>query len=151
MSPFGLKICERVFQTTLQKNYSLDFFIFFGRGGIFRKKCQFSEGRLPPQDVLRLAWKFVSVFFRQYCKKSIPRTFLVEVEFFGKSVKFREVVYPPRMSPFGLEICERVFQTILQQNYSQDFFGRGGIFRKKCQISEGRLPPEDVSVWLENL
>ena len=26
-----------------------------------------------------------------------------------------------------------------------------GIFRKKCQISEGRLPPEDVSVWLENL
>ena len=24
------------------------------------------------------------------------------------------------------------------------------IFPKKCQFSEGRLPPEDVSVWLEN-
>ena len=24
-------------------------------------------------------------------------------------------------------------------------------FLKKCKISEGRLPPEDLSVWLENL
>ena len=59
------------------------------------------------------------------------KTFLVEVGFFGKSVNFRKVVYTPRMSPFGLKICERVFQTILQKNCSQDFFGWGGIFRKK--------------------
>ena len=71
-------------------------------------------------------------------------------DFSKNQFKFRKVVYPPRMSPFGLKICGDVFQTILQQNLSQDFFGWGGIFRKKCQISEGRLPPEDVSAWLEN-
>ena len=68
-----------------------------------------------------------------------------------KTLKFLKVVYTPRMSPFGLTICGDVFQTILQRYESRDLFGRGGIFRETSQISEGRLPPQDVSVWLENL
>ena len=97
----------------------------------FSKKLSNFGRSFTPWGCLRLAWKFVDMFFRRYCKKSVPRIFLDEVGFFGKNVNFRKVVYPPRMSPFGLKICVRAFQTILQKKCSQDFFGRGGIFRKK--------------------
>ena len=49
-------------------------------------------------------------------------TCLDEVGFFEKTLKFWKVVYPPRMSPFGLKICGDVCQTILQKKCSQDVF-----------------------------
>ena len=67
-------------------------------------------------------------------------TFLVEGGFFGKSVNFRMVVYPPRMSPFGLKICERVFQTILQKSIPRTFLDEVGLFGKHLEFRKVVYP-----------
>ena len=55
------------------------------------------------------------------------------------------------MSPFGLKIRGRAFQTILQKSVPRICLDEVGFFEKTSQISEGRLPPEDVSFWLVHL
>ena len=69
-------------------------------------------------------------------------TFLVEVGFFGKSVNFRKVVYPPRMSPFGLKIRGDFFQTILQNKvFPERFLVEVGFFETNLKFWKAVYPP----------
>ena len=53
-----------------------------------------------------------------------------------KKLKFRKVVYPLRMSPFGFKIGGNVFETILQTNVPGFVWMRWDFFEKASQISE---------------
>ena len=68
--------------------------------GFFEKTSQISEGRLPPEDVSVCLENLWRCFSDDIAKILVPGVFLDEVGFFETNLKFRKVVYPPRMSPF---------------------------------------------------
>jgi hypothetical protein len=92
------------------------------------KKISYFGRSFTPRECLRLAWKFVDVFFRRYCKNTFPRFFLDEVGFFETNLKFRKVVYPPRMSPFGLKFVEMFFRQYCKNTFPRSFLDEVGFF-----------------------
>ena len=81
----------------------------------FSKQSQISEGRLPPEDVSVWLGNLWTCLSDDVAKILFPGCFWMRWDLSKKHLKSRKVVYPLWMSPYGLEICGRVFKTILQK------------------------------------